>query len=102
MNSKNKHLLKKLNNEELKDINGGFYVCVVNDNVADAIVLAENPYEDEIVKVLGEERGESAVYIANYLYGKGCEGHLLHLSEWAEVECVIEILQRFNWNQLNA
>ncbi len=101
MSSKNRHSLKKLNNEELKDINGGFYVCVVNDNIADAIVLAENPYEDEIVKTLGEERGESTIYIVNYLYEKGFEGHLLHLNEWAEVGCVIEILQEFNRNQLN-
>lgn len=102
MNSKNKHLLKKLNNEELKDVNGGFYVCIINNNIEDAIVLAENHFEDRVIKALGEEQGESAVYIADYLYRRGCEEHVLHLREWTEVECIIEILRQINMNQVNA
>lgn len=101
MNSKNKHLLKKLNNEELKNVNGGFYYCIINDEEEDAIILSENGYEDRIVKYLGEEMGASAAYIAYYLSKEGYKGNVLHLSKWEEVEAVIAMLQQLSVNQVN-
>ena len=98
----NNNLLKKLNNEELKDINGGFYVCIINDNEDNAIILGENPFEDRMIQALGEERGESIEYIAKYLCRRGCKQHVLHLTKWSEVECVIEILRQINANEMNA